>query len=103
LSAGRTVSGSLAIKARRALLSTPVTGAFEDPDSLLSDLFRSLFRQGPYCLLHPTQDILDGDRRWSHSRIQALAQGRVSRFFQWHITQIDRNILVLRRSGPLLY
>jgi hypothetical protein len=36
-----------------------------------------------------------GGRHWSHIKVQALAQGRASRFFQRHFTQIDHSFLVV--------
>jgi hypothetical protein len=65
-------------------------GAFEDSEGLLLDL-RTLFRQGPYCFLRHARDILNGDSRRSHRKFQDLPQGRASRFFQWHFTQVDHS------------
>jgi hypothetical protein len=58
--------------------------------------------QGPYCLLHTAQDILNGDRRRSHRKVRALAQGRASRFFQWPFTQTDYNFPVVWEAGWVL-
>jgi hypothetical protein len=98
----------LAFKAQRALLSATVILSFG-----LGELLRILTvfcrissavssGRAPIAFSTPAQDILDGDRRWSDGKVQTLAQCRVSRFFQWHFTQIDHNILVVRGPGWVL-
>jgi hypothetical protein len=61
-------------------------GALQVPDRLLSDLLSSLLRQSPHRSLHPTQDILNRQDHQGNCKVQSLAQGRASCFFQRYLT-----------------
>jgi hypothetical protein len=82
----------MAFKDRMALLSAPIRlslGSWEQLRFLtVSHQISSTASSGRVPIVfHTTQDILNGDTRWSNSTVQALAQ--------WHFIQIDHSPLVV--------